>query len=64
MTAEEKVLELLMKFETVISPNGYDGKNEIIKQCALICVDEILKVAFYTKDVLFYQQVKNEIEKL
>ena len=36
------------------------------KQCALIAVDEILKVAFYSTDEIynFYIEVKQEIERL
>jgi hypothetical protein len=66
----EKAKELLDKFR----PHAkywdcfYDEplKENHAKQCALIAVDEILKVAFYTTDEIYnyYIKVKQEIEKL
>lgn len=49
-------------------PQGYD----VAKKCALIAVDEIIKhieVSYHNKDIikgskLYWQEVKNEIEKL
>lgn len=40
--------------------------DEIDKQCALIAVDEILRVAFFATDEIYnyYLEVKQEIEKL
>lgn len=39
--------------------------NELAKQCALIAVDECIKTAAYMPETLhFWNQVKQEIEKL
>jgi hypothetical protein len=58
VTPKEEALELIRKFYSI-------GAIQC-KQCALIAVDEILKVAFYTNDEIYehYIQVKQEIEKL
>lgn len=77
MTAVEKAKELVekFKFETKQSEIMNDiilGDVSVIfqhhkaKQCALIAVDEILKVAFYSTDEIynFYIEVKQEIERL
>jgi len=42
MTPKEKAKELIKKYEKIFDGN-YIKTNENIKQCALICVDEILK---------------------
>ena len=43
-------------------------RKEMAKQCALIAVDEILEllpeIAFGNRVIKFYEQVKQEIEKL
>jgi hypothetical protein len=67
MTPKEKAEELLNKFSMPI-----DGhKNIYYKQCALIAVDEIIseygtyyKVNIDDKYVSYWQEVKQEIEKL
>jgi hypothetical protein len=63
MTPKEKAEELVNKFTDVEDGEMYIGKA---KKCALIAVDEILKVAFYAPNEIYehYIQVKNEIEKL
>jgi len=76
MTPKEKAVELYNKYEQL----GKDftkgvSMAEFAKQCALIAVDEILTVVkFYEKQncrllidnmkVLYWQEVKQEIEKL
>jgi len=65
MTPKEKALQLWNKiFITKMSTNNF--RCEETKLCALIVVDEILKVAFYATDEIynFYLEVKQEIEKL
>lgn len=60
MTPKEKAEELFMRnFEITVD-------DYCAKQCALIAVDEILKVAFYSNDEIydFYIEVKQELEKL
>jgi len=65
MTPKEKAKELIKKYEKIFDGN-YIKTDENIKQCALICVDEIIQAlmlnfAFNNNEVLFYQKVKSEI---
>ena len=60
MNAQDKAKELVER---------YLSAGMIItqaKQCAIIAVDEVLKVAFYANDELynFYLEVKQKIELL
>jgi hypothetical protein len=62
MTPKEKAIELVQKF-------NYDNKHFLmydVRQCALICVDEILKGSrlFYIDDYTYWEEVKQEIQKL
>jgi hypothetical protein len=67
MTPKEKSIELVNKFLQI-----YDGRVPQAKQCALICVDEVLENI--TEEVMTYkpfmmntdywQEVKEEINKL
>jgi len=48
-----------------------DNIHQIAKQCALICVDEIMKTDWYIPNLsaaidwkIYWQEVKQEIEKL
>jgi nitrogenase molybdenum-iron protein alpha/beta subunit len=69
MTPKEKAKELVLKFMNLQEPN-YNWFHKILgKKCALIAVDEILETTLdYFDDmhslVTYWQQVKNEIEKL
>ena len=80
MTPKEKAIELIDKFnnhtvkELFYLKNGkvIEGKTEA-KQCALIAVDEILKLennnGYYfdgtnVTSISFWQEVKQEIENL
>ncbi len=51
-----------------LSPNFLIPKNPYVKECALIAVDEILNVTIgltdFTDDFDYWQEVKQEIEKL
>ena len=63
MTAKEKAEELVKKYK------GFEMPNEHIasKQCALITVDEILNIYInFPKhpQSIYWQEVKNEIDKL
>jgi len=63
MTPKEKAMELVNKFLELTSEE-FTGINISSKQCALICVDEILNnrgIPFYFQ---FWTEVKQEIEKL
>jgi len=59
MTPEKKAMEIAMKFDK-------KGETDNAKQCALICVDEILNGSrlFYIEDYDYWKEVKQEIEKL
>ena len=69
MTPKEKAIELIDKFK-YISYDLDDIDNH--KECAIICVDEIIKaIDFDWMEIQnlemqhrYYQEVKNEIEKL
>ena len=77
MTPQEKSLELYSKYEFVYIQN-YTSSHEV-KECALIAVDEVIEALKITtghcqlrlidyqeclKDFYYWQQVKEEIEKL
>jgi hypothetical protein len=74
MKAKEKAIRLVDRFkaDTVIytwDSNGYEVDIETslqnAKNCALICVDEIVKNTLQVSQVLdYWQEVKQEIEKL
>jgi hypothetical protein len=73
MTPEEKAKELVFNFRqycvTTVSINQYQSEYTLkyAKQCALIAVDEILKVVIesrYVDTIKYWQEVKQEIEKL
>lgn len=74
MTLQEKAKEIVDKFSKSYGEKRPDGKIDLCivsigraKQCALIAVDEILN--FYKndipqQDIEYWQQVKEEIQKL
>jgi hypothetical protein len=69
MTAKEKAEKLVNSFIGLNSKKMSDYSRieyPTAKECALIAVDEILKVAFYSTDEIynFYIEVKQEIERL
>jgi hypothetical protein len=63
MTPQKKAKELVDKFSNVPLLDSYEAK-----QCALIAVDEILKVVSFYNDsqaeVIYFKEVKQEIELL
>jgi len=70
MKAEEKAKELIERFNDV-DGTDYDCQylsDDMSKQCALICVDEIIKEGYdnnmYQGRINYWQKVKQEIEKL
>lgn len=69
MTPKEKAEELFTTYRFALSiknaPLG-NQKDLIAKQCALIAVDEILnsKLFMFWADELYWEEVKQEIEKL
>ena len=81
MTPKEKAEELVKKYGKTLKKDlkggGYKYNVLHAKQCALICVDEILKSVDTEYDIFkenganfksgflyYWQQVKTEIEKL
>jgi len=61
MTPKDKAKELIKKY-SLLSWKGKEFEFEYYKQCALIAVDEILNKDYYNNE--YWQEVKNEIEKL
>ena len=57
MTAKDKAMEIAMKFDK-------KGETDNAKQCALICVDEILETPLHVYGRGYWENVKQEIEKL
>jgi hypothetical protein len=76
MTAKEKAKELVRLYYEVDGDSIYDGITRgMAKQCALICVDEIISIpsvqAAYAQGYSnskstesYWREVKQEIEKL
>jgi hypothetical protein len=76
ITPKEKALELVEKYKEhswVSSVYGYEISSNIesAKQCALIACDEVIEYLTSSSDIMisvnaleYWQQVKNEIEKI
>jgi hypothetical protein len=67
MSPKEKAEELFTTYRFVLSiPNAPLGeyKDQIAKQCALIAVDEISSAIGFSINDEYWQEVKQEIEKL
>ena len=69
MTPKEKAAELIEKYKNSKDEFGYDlfDLDSSAKQCALIAVDEILKITWVDKFLItedYWQEVKQEIELL
>ena len=76
MKAKDKAKELVDRFKGVTRPFSkrrtlkVDIHPEHAKQCALICVNEIVQVlwnvghSFSNDEIKYWQEVKKEIEKL
>jgi hypothetical protein len=64
MTPQEKAIELLTKYRRHLPVNTVTDLET--KVCALIAVDEIINIWEYsdTEEKWWWQQVKQEIEKL
>ena len=63
MTPKEKAIELVDKYDETLT---YLESKSKAKECAMIAVKEILRVAFYADDWLYnhFLEVKQEIDKL
>ena len=69
MTPKEKADDLFRKMYQTHSVSPSDITKYFAKQCALVAVDEILnhhsqEQSLYRIDTYYWQQVKQEIEKL
>jgi hypothetical protein len=76
MTPQEKANELVNKHRIVLIQSDTDAGEEIIcttiaKQCALVVVDEVIaniepsvSMDIITARIKYWQEVKEEIEKL
>jgi hypothetical protein len=63
MKAKEKAEELFYKMLSTDKLDDYSFVgSKVAKQCALICVDEIMTID--SKAIEYWQEVKQEIEKL
>ena len=62
MTTREEAINLVEMFDETLT--YLESKNKA-KECALICVDEILKSSFVQNNTFnYWQEVKQEINKL
>ena len=67
MTPKDKAKELVEEFyKWVATPDDRDIEFYKSKQCALICVDEILREIpkRFDSEEIYWEKVKKEIEKL
>ena len=65
MTSKEKAEELFYKMLSTDKLDDYSFVgSKVAKQCALICVDEIMPINSNPKAIEYWQEVKQEIEKL
>ncbi len=62
MNAQDKAKELVEKYDQTFT--YLESKNKA-KQCAIIAVDEILNLDYFSEEGReYWQEIKNEIEKL
>jgi hypothetical protein len=66
MTPKEKADDIVRKYSTyvVMWTGGVETGRQNVKQCALIAVDEILSAIGFSVMDEYWQEVKQEIEKL
>jgi len=65
MTPKEKSKDLFLKnFELIPNYIKQIDAKHIAKQCALIAIDEIMKAGIHTLDLLYWEEVKEEIKNL
>lgn len=62
MNAQDKAKELVEKYDQTFT--YLESKNKA-KQCAIIAVDEILNLDYFSEEGReYWQEIKNEIENL
>lgn len=68
MTPKEKAKELIKKFIPATLTDFSDDNFEQTKECAVICIDEIISACEYnfveSYNTHWWNKVKQEIEKL
>ena len=71
MTPQEKADELFWKYRPIIAGKQFvtglvlmSQAKELTKQCALIAVDNVLWMASHYATIDYWNEVKQEIEKL
>jgi len=78
MTPQEKAKELILKYNLIVLDTALGGSNKRVKQCALIAVDEMIRITAKYIDIhdpyyqelnenqtqIYWKEVKQEIEKL
>ena len=62
--AQDLFYKYLLYFPEFYNDLEYDYNSEDAKQCALIAVNEILNVIHTNMEDRYWQEVKQEIEKL
>ena len=63
MTPKEKAKQLIISY-TRNKHLQFELNDFLGKQCALIAVDEICEIIYSDYDLKYWQEVKQEIEKL
>lgn len=69
MTPKEKARHLIESFNLIVLDTALGGSNSRVKQCALISVNECINAVqsdwgFMQRRIEYWQEVKQEIEKL
>lgn len=64
MTAKEKAVQLVLKYSPKLPFYTEKDNKQKSKECALICVDEIIKTIQPHLSTSWWQEVKEEINKL
>ena len=64
MTPKEKAQELFDRFKEEMIENEAYFIDSAARSCALIAVDEILSIASHYLTIEYWNEVKQEIEKL
>jgi len=66
MSPKEKANELFDKYNYELSNHIFNGTFDIAKECALIAVDDVLKLGkkLPLETLEYYLEVRKEIEKL
>ena len=67
MTPKEKAEILVDEYYQLLGEHIFNGHFDVAKNCALIAVDEVLKILEHSipeKHTIYWQEVKQEIELL